>query len=54
MDNLIFCFFVDIGGNGQVKISFGQPVLAVFLPDGQVDTMSSLGILHIDGNFPEM
>jgi hypothetical protein len=32
-DNQLFCYFEHIG---QVKISFGQPVLTVHLPDGQV------------------
>jgi hypothetical protein len=35
-DNQTFHVFVHIYYIGQVKISFGQPVLAFYLPDGQV------------------
>jgi hypothetical protein len=35
-DNQIFHIFVHIYYIGQVKISLGQPVLAFYLPDGQV------------------
>jgi hypothetical protein len=35
-NNQIFHIFVRIYYIGQVKISLGQPVLAFYLPDGQV------------------